>query len=298
MDTRAVAYLNKVPDHQQYPASRCALTEGVCMFMRTASSAVESMNRANASVRERTAVDPINACILLLKLEGERFGKHRDLAHKHSEILTPHGMKLMTKAFKDVNPREFEIYINPQGDRLSCRVNRIISPNIYTCWFHAIEQEGSLFGDCTCGVPRVDGIPCEHMVAVCKSKKIDGLNENNIMPLTYHTSLWRKQYPSGVSVTCVTNIDDLRRASNPSNKFMLCPAISAPRKAGRPKVMKRIKSSQELAMEKLVETKKAAKIGPHDGSKFAPEARGDGKKKVDVVMTKEVDAKKRKHVGG
>ena len=136
------------------------------------------------------------------------------------------------------------------------------------------------------------------MVAVCKSKKIDGLNENNIMPLTYHTSLWRKQNPSGVSVTCVANIETLQRASNPSpcNKFRLCPAISAPRKAGRPKVMKRIKSSQELAMEKYAEMKKAAKIGPHDGSKFAPKARGGGEKKVEVVMAKEVDAKKRKHV--
>jgi hypothetical protein len=73
MQPRAGAYLNKVPDHQQHPASRCAQMEGVCMFMRTASSSVESMNRANDSVRER-AVDPINACILLLNLEGERFG--------------------------------------------------------------------------------------------------------------------------------------------------------------------------------------------------------------------------------
>jgi hypothetical protein len=162
-------------------------------------------------------------------------------------------MKVITKAFKDVNARKIEIYVNPQGDRLSCRVNQIISPNIYTCWFHAIEEEGSLFGDCTCGVPKVDGIPCCHMVAVCKSKKIVGLNENNIMPLTYHISLWRKQYPTGVSVTCVANIETLRRASNPSNKFRLCPAISAPRKADRPKVMKRIKSSHELAMEKKVQ---------------------------------------------
>ena len=102
MDMHAVAYLNKVPDHQQYPALRCAKMEGVCMLMRTASSSVEPMNRANASVRERTAVDPINACILLLKLEGERFGKHSDLAHNHTEVLTPHGMKLITKAFTQI----------------------------------------------------------------------------------------------------------------------------------------------------------------------------------------------------
>jgi hypothetical protein len=52
MQPCAVAYLNKVPDHQQYPASRCAQMEGVCMFMRTASSSVESMNRANAIINK------------------------------------------------------------------------------------------------------------------------------------------------------------------------------------------------------------------------------------------------------
>jgi hypothetical protein len=116
------------------------------------------------------------------------------------------------------------------------------------------------------------------------------------MPLTCHISLWRKQYPSGISVTCVANIETLQRASNPSNKFRLCPAISAPRKAGRPKVMKRIKSSHELAMEKKVQTKKAEKIGTHDVSKDAAKAGGGGKKKVEVVTTKGVDAKKRKQV--
>ncbi len=68
--------------------------------------------------------------------------------------------------------------------------------------------------------------------------------------------------------------------------------------------MKRIKSSQELAMEKYVEMKKAAKIGPHDGSKFVPKAwrwgeeggGGDGKlsgcKKEEAgrKSNKEVDA--------
>ncbi len=49
-------------------------------------------------------------------------------------------------------------------------------------------------------------------------------------------------------------------------------------------------------MEKYVEMKKAAKIGPHDGSKFAPKAHEGGEKKVEVVMAKEVDAKKWRQV--
>ena len=62
------------------------------------------------------------------------------------------------------------------------------------------DDYGSHFGTCTCGVPKVDGIPCLHMVAICKSNRIEGLNENNIMPFWYHTSHWRKQYPEGTSV--------------------------------------------------------------------------------------------------
>ena len=63
----ALCYLNSIPDYQQYPAAKCALGEGFCMFQRTASSSVESRNHANQAVRERTAVDPVNAIILLLQ---------------------------------------------------------------------------------------------------------------------------------------------------------------------------------------------------------------------------------------
>jgi hypothetical protein len=34
MQDNALRYLNSIPDYQQYPAARCALGEGVCMFQR------------------------------------------------------------------------------------------------------------------------------------------------------------------------------------------------------------------------------------------------------------------------
>jgi hypothetical protein len=50
------------------------------MYGQSASSGVESMNRANKPlVREKTAVDPLNAAILLLQLEGGRFNKWKKL---------------------------------------------------------------------------------------------------------------------------------------------------------------------------------------------------------------------------
>ena len=70
-------FLNTLNDHAQYPAARCARTPGSYMYHRTSSAAVESMNAANREMRAKTAVDPLNACILLLRMECKRFVKLR-----------------------------------------------------------------------------------------------------------------------------------------------------------------------------------------------------------------------------
>ncbi len=63
------------------------MVPGICIFQRTASSSVESMNQANGMVRERTAVDPINSLLILLQLEAKRYAEHRDKAWDWSEDL-------------------------------------------------------------------------------------------------------------------------------------------------------------------------------------------------------------------
>jgi hypothetical protein len=244
--------LNAIPDYQQYPAARCALGEGISMFQCTASSSVESMNCANQAVRKSTAVDPVNAVILLPQLEGKRYGEHRDKAWDWSEELTPHGKQLVKTAFAEVNLREYEVTINPEGNRYCCVVNWIVSPNKNTCLFHAIEENGSIFGDCGCGVPRVDGISCWHMVAVCKSKKIEGLNETNIMPVWWHTSHWRRQYLQRTLVENNFSIETLRNNTKPSQEFHLCPEFSSGRKPGQSNEEKRHKSAMEKSMERKV----------------------------------------------
>ena len=65
-------YLQRLPDELQYPAARCAMNNAVCMYGKSASSGVESMNNANQLARQKTAVDVLNAIMLLLKLESER----------------------------------------------------------------------------------------------------------------------------------------------------------------------------------------------------------------------------------
>ena len=121
--------------------------------------------------------------------------KHREKAWTCADELTPHGKKLAMDAFQKVNVRDYNIEITTQGDTYCCVVNRLTSSNKYTTLIPGNDTNGSFFGTCNCGVPRVDGLPCQHMIAVCKSGCIKGLDESNVMPYWWHTSHWRKQYP-------------------------------------------------------------------------------------------------------
>ena len=79
--------------------------------IKSASSGVESMHRANSVARERTAVDVLNAVILLIKLEGLRFDFYKQKAWSREEYLTNRGMDLMEEAFRDVSVRDYRINI-------------------------------------------------------------------------------------------------------------------------------------------------------------------------------------------
>ncbi len=148
-----------------------------------------------------------------------------------------------------MNICDFLIEISTNGDEYCCIVNPLTSSNRYTTRIPGTDTNGSFFGMCTCGVPQVDGLPCQHMIALCKSGRIEGLDEPNVMPYWWHTSHWRKHYPQGVSVGCNFSIDTLR-AGEQDKKYKLCPAISGPKKTGRPKFDKRHTRLMEQEMEK------------------------------------------------
>ncbi len=76
-----VPYLQEgLSNECQFPTSHCAIGPNVYMYMRSTSSGGESMNKANHAVRQAAAVDCINATILQLKLESERFAKQQTAA--------------------------------------------------------------------------------------------------------------------------------------------------------------------------------------------------------------------------
>jgi hypothetical protein len=65
-------YLFNIVEEMQFPAARCAQGDSVCMYGKSASSCVEAMNRANEDICQKTAVDILNATLILLKKESTR----------------------------------------------------------------------------------------------------------------------------------------------------------------------------------------------------------------------------------
>jgi hypothetical protein len=129
MHPSALNYLTKLEDKCQYPAARCAMGDTICMYSKSASSGVESMNRANNLARQRTAVDILNALILLIKLEGSRIDFYKQKAWERDEILTSRGQEVMEEAFGDVNQMEWRMNIFHCGSFDRITVSRMTSTN-------------------------------------------------------------------------------------------------------------------------------------------------------------------------
>ncbi len=52
----------------------------------------------------------------------------------------------------------------------------------YTVIIPKTDTMGSRFGTCTCGCQKKEGIPCDHMVAISKLGRINGLSRIVVMP--------------------------------------------------------------------------------------------------------------------
>jgi len=253
MDDKALRYLNKVNDHEQYPASRCAMGDEIYMYGRSSSSSAEAMNKANSMVRERHAVDCVNAVLLWLKLEKTRYEEHRTTAWEWNEVLTPYAKKKCEESFRNVNHCLYNISILQHAERFVFNVKRHDSPTMRTCYFMKEEVKGSVFGGCSCSFPKTQGWPCHHMIAVVKSTRITDLTMSNCMPYWWMTDCWREQYPvdSGIEyLDMETLTNTLPREQQTNNPYRYCPPYAAPKKRGRPKDMARIPSPIEKSSRK------------------------------------------------
>jgi hypothetical protein len=115
-----LAYLSALKDDQQYQEARCDKAHNVCMYGKTASSGVEGMNQANNNVQARTAVDMLNAALILLKKEGILYEQAQSDAQKTSRWsdshLTPKGMTIMEVIFAKCDPSIYRVQMTDFPD--------------------------------------------------------------------------------------------------------------------------------------------------------------------------------------
>ena len=84
------------------------------------------MNKANHAVQHATAVDCINATILLLKLESDRFAKQQTAAWNHDGYFTPRGQQFLDE-LAGSNTNEYHVSIEDDVDFHIAKVNMSIN---------------------------------------------------------------------------------------------------------------------------------------------------------------------------
>ncbi len=124
MDNFNLTYLNSIPDTSQYPASWCAMGENIYMYRRMVSSGAESMNVAYKEVRARTAVDCLNACLVLTHRECVRFLRHKEQAWQTESVLTPAGVEEITSIVDEISDTISWVTVMEQDDEWKCLVQR------------------------------------------------------------------------------------------------------------------------------------------------------------------------------
>jgi hypothetical protein len=76
---------------------------GIYMYHWSSSASVESMNAANCDMQLKRALDPLNACLLLLRMECRQFMKQQKVAWETEGELTKHGLLEYDEVFRGID---------------------------------------------------------------------------------------------------------------------------------------------------------------------------------------------------
>jgi hypothetical protein len=137
----------------------------ICTYSLVASLGIESVNRANMDARKATAVDMLNAMMLLIRKERICFEQFKTQAHKTVTPLTPCGLDLRENTFKGVESINYTYVLADMKSFYQCSISNITKNEfVYMVKIPKTDTFGSHFSTCTCGVPKCNRIPCEHMV--------------------------------------------------------------------------------------------------------------------------------------
>ncbi len=191
--------------------------------------------------------------------------------------LTPWGMTVMKDIFEKCNTSLFHIHISKNTTDHTATICKKSSPQReYSVVIPKEGQiHGSRFGTCTCGYPKKEGVPCNHMVAIVKVGAIATLTQVAIMPDWFTKAQSRLQFPK--EVTCATHItlNSIKTNSGPTDHLKYCPAWTAGQKKGQPKkqqqwlgITNHIKDS---AKKRRTTRKKRKEAAGNDGFPSIPE---------------------------
>jgi hypothetical protein len=187
--------------------------------------------------RKATAVDTLNATMLLICMESKRFEQYKHQVHKTLMPLTPCGMDLMEEAFKGVESIDYSYVLADMESFYQCNNSKIVkNAFVYTVTIPKMPKHGSHFGTCTCGVPKRDGIPCEHMVMMANAGVIqkEWCTRLSIMPYWFSTAHWHLQFHQTVVCRDDINIPIVKGKYDPHNDVCYCPSWSGANKSRRP----------------------------------------------------------------
>jgi hypothetical protein len=208
------------------------------------------------------AVDILNAVLILLKKESNRYEHSRDQVWNHLQQLTPKGIDLLEEAFKPINPAMFKIHITEMDNHHAATVSKeSASKREYTVIIPKADNMGSIFGMCTWWSKK-EGIPCQHMVALVKLGRIDGLSRIGIMSHWYTTAQWRNQFPKDAIIGTHITLKSIKANSTPEDNIHYCSTWAALQKKGQPKKEMRRKSIADnikQSVKKKRRTKKTTK---------------------------------------
>ncbi len=188
-------------------------------------------------------MDILNATLILLKKESTQYNKQKCLAWNHAHVLTPKGMELMEEAFNNVNVQDFKVHLTENENEHTAIVSKkSTSHREYSVKLPKSATLGSRFGKCTCGFPKKEGIPCQHMVDVSKLGRINGLSRSAIMPHWYAAAQWRNQFPKNSYIDTHHTLKSLKANSTPHDDLRYYLNWLGPQKKGCPKKDKHKKS--------------------------------------------------------
>ncbi len=142
----------------------------------------------------------------------------------------------MEEAFNNVNVQDSKVHLTENKNEHTTIVSKkSTSHREYSLNLPKSNTSGSRFGKCTCEFPKKKGIPCQHMLDVCKLGKIDGLSRSAIMPHWYTTAQWRNQFPKNSHIDTHQTLKSIKANSTLHDDLGYCPNWLGPQKKGCPK---------------------------------------------------------------